>query len=356
MAEAFGVAASAIAVAELGFKLTKNIAGYLNDVSTARQQLEGITGNINITAQTIEEVGSVFNNKDVIASAKPSAVATAMDAIQRCKKSFEEIGEEIEKAQKYNGLSFPFRAGNLKKLSDGLESYKSTLMLLMLILQHSKEMRTDQELRAQAKEYLRVKSEAENRMRQAAREGDAEQEEEAGLAEDVSGENRGIPPTCQEPHTSQGEAKTDSNQIDTASAKDNGEHPLGQALLQTFTMPTAPDPGNNHVFLPPMDNDPPKDRDATAPTSQCVTEAQLADCIEGLNDMICKIELLQRALPTIYSISKWLEDNGIPEAASDVKKKLDTIVESCKQQHQVESPTENTQIDHTPLQIHLEFL
>lgn len=293
----------------------------------------------------------MFNNQDVIASAKPSAVATAMDAIQRCKKSFEEIGEEIEKAQKYNGLSFPFRAGNLKKLSDGLESYKSTLMLLMLILQHSKEMRTDQELRAQAKEYLRIKSEAENRMRQAAREGDAEQEEDAGLAEDVSGKNRSIPRTCQESHKIQGETKAVSNQIDTTSAKDHEELPVARELLQTINhtilvaTPAAPQPRSNRATVATIKDDTPTNRDSTAQTSQCVTEAQLADCIEGLKDMIRKIELLQQALPTKYPMSKCLEDNRIPEAASDVKKKLDTIVDSCKQQHQAEFPIENAEID-----------
>ncbi|KAF4539813.1 Tetratricopeptide-like helical protein [Lasiodiplodia theobromae] len=343
MAEAFGVAASAIAVAELGFKLTKNIAGYLNDVSTARQQLEGITSNVDITAQTIEQVGSVFNNQDFIASAKPRAMEIAMKAIQICKKSFEEIGEEIEKAQKFYGFVFPLKVKSLKRLGDVLESYKSTLMLLMLILQHSKEMRTDQELRAKAKEYLRLKSEAESRIREAAR------EEEAGLAEEVSGEDRGIPLTCQESNKSSRETKAESDQIDTTSAKDSGKSPTTPEYLQTFTIPTAPGPGNNHLFLAAIKEDTPADRDATTPTSQHVTEAQLADCIESLNYMICKIELLQQALPTISSISKCLEDNRIPEAASNVKKKLDAIVNSSKQQQETEPSTEDTKTDHSEL-------
>ena len=63
----------------------------------------------------------MFNKQDVVAPAKPTAVAAAMEVIQKCRESFDEIKEEIEKAEKYNGISFPFRAEILRKLSDGLE-------------------------------------------------------------------------------------------------------------------------------------------------------------------------------------------------------------------------------------------
>ncbi|EOD47504.1 putative tetratricopeptide-like helical protein [Neofusicoccum parvum UCRNP2] len=138
-----------------------------------------------------------------------------------------------------------------------------------------------------------------------------------------------------------------------ASVKDTDGPPMAQeeTILQAFNNhilvanPATFEPSRDHVILAARKNDTPTYGTAAAQSSQFVTVEQLADCVGDLKDMISKIELLQQALPTNSLISERLADDRILDAFSYVKKKLDAVVDSCRQ-HQDESLTENTKMDH----------
>lgn len=61
--EALGVAASIIQVAEIGFKLSKSIYGYIDTASSADDRLARIAKNVDLTTEVVRRVADVFESE-----------------------------------------------------------------------------------------------------------------------------------------------------------------------------------------------------------------------------------------------------------------------------------------------------
>ncbi|EKG16211.1 hypothetical protein MPH_06648 [Macrophomina phaseolina MS6] len=100
MAEGLGVAASAIEVANLGFKLSQSLYDYIATVSTADRRIQEITIKVDLTTAVIQELSTVFDGPEVKALRKESAVSAAKNTLNECIQIFQNIEEALTKSRK----------------------------------------------------------------------------------------------------------------------------------------------------------------------------------------------------------------------------------------------------------------
>ncbi|GME63671.1 hypothetical protein GTA08_BOTSDO09302 [Neofusicoccum parvum] len=159
MAEVLGVAASAIEVANLGFKLSTSLYSYIETVSSADRRLREVATKVELTTAVIQEVGLIFDGPEIVALRKESAVTTAKNTLRECSNVFEEIEDAVVRSKK-NKFTFPFRTSKLSALSTNLESLKSNLSLLLHVLQHAHRIASDEKARKETEDRIRERDEA----------------------------------------------------------------------------------------------------------------------------------------------------------------------------------------------------
>ncbi|KAF4314051.1 hypothetical protein GTA08_BOTSDO01098 [Botryosphaeria dothidea] len=159
MAETLGVIASSIQVADLGFKLARNIYDYAEAYQNSDKRLKDVARDVRLTCNVVGELEGVFNHPATKALKKDKALATAHETLEACESVFGEIQQSIEKARK-NKLLLPFRQPKMDMLSANLDRLKSTLMLLVAVLQHAYHIASDEKKRDELRELMRAKDEA----------------------------------------------------------------------------------------------------------------------------------------------------------------------------------------------------
>lgn len=136
--EVIGAAASIIQIADAGLKLYN----YIDSVASANKRLARVNKNLETTCNVVKEIGEVFQRKETASLISKRAVKTAHDAAEECQVVFGELRDAVEKSKK-NKFVFPLREGKLEVLSVQLEKLKSTIMLLMTLLLHARELRDE---------------------------------------------------------------------------------------------------------------------------------------------------------------------------------------------------------------------
>lgn len=159
MAEALGVAASAIQLADFGVQLSTSLYSYIETVSSADRRLTEVATKVQLTTAVIQEVGLIFDAPEIVALRKETAVTTAKSTLRECSGVFKEIEDAVLKSRK-NKYLFPFRAPKIAALSASLESLKSNLSLLLHVLQHAHRIASDEKARKETEDRIRERDEA----------------------------------------------------------------------------------------------------------------------------------------------------------------------------------------------------
>lgn len=105
MAEAFGLAASILGVAELGLKLTKFFIKFNVSYRGADGTIEGIEGRVSITANILNELHNIVASNTQYFKRNPTGALEA--PVLSCRRDYEKLKDAIDevKGQPKNGAA-----------------------------------------------------------------------------------------------------------------------------------------------------------------------------------------------------------------------------------------------------------
>lgn len=136
--EAVGFVASVAQLAGAGLKLSVALYEYADHVANSPKKIRDLAKDVKITSSVLEHLSELLFLGTSQPLIRPGALQTAKDTIAECTAIFEEMESFIESGSKSVGrLVFPFKESKLQLLMARLASLKSTLQLLLLVLQYS---------------------------------------------------------------------------------------------------------------------------------------------------------------------------------------------------------------------------
>ena len=134
---------SAVAgVATAGVQLSKSLYDLYSTVKASRQEIEDVANNVSLLAMVLEELDNVLCNDK--SNFKPKLREAAKSIVLRCATIFEDIQKHTGTDLDLKGKRFCekvvwyFRKERVKPLRSNLESLKSTLNILLHIVQLAK--------------------------------------------------------------------------------------------------------------------------------------------------------------------------------------------------------------------------
>lgn len=284
MAEGLGVAASAIEVANLGFKLSHSLYDYIAAVSTADRRIQEIAIKVDLTTAIIQEVGTIFDGPEIKALRKESAVTTAKNTLRECIQIFEEIEGALIRSRK-NKFLFPFKTSKIFALSASLESLKSNLSLLLHVLQHARQIATDRQAREEAQDRIRERDEA---LRALYKELARQDGRATGIFMNLHQDSGAIQKPVQ-----------DHKDPDISSTTH---------------------PGTSTIKDPQQDTDTSQTSTSTEPPPAYLAATELDSCVSALKNLITHIERVQQAM-----------SNPTPSDHSNHKKNLSSAYHEAAQ-------------------------
>ncbi|KAL5401059.1 hypothetical protein PMIN03_011846 [Paraphaeosphaeria minitans] len=136
MAEVIGIVASVIQVAGAGLKLSETLYQYAESVGTADRRIKDIATEIKLTATTIKELGSLFQQDATSKLLSDSALQTANETVRECSNVFEDISMLLRKSKKstLGRVMLPFREPKIELFRSHVDKLKITLQLLTSVL------------------------------------------------------------------------------------------------------------------------------------------------------------------------------------------------------------------------------
>lgn len=146
MADPLNIAASALAVAGAGGKLAQTLYIFIESVRKSEKQLKPVADHIKLTSIVLDNIGSLMSEREVQSLCKDSLLDTTDDALQGCRKAFNDLRVFVDGFLKADGhgkarlaafdkLTFlPFRQRELDVLQANLERFKSGLDLVLSVL------------------------------------------------------------------------------------------------------------------------------------------------------------------------------------------------------------------------------
>ena len=150
MAEVVGLAASIIQIAGAGVKLSTALYTYVGSAARADQDISDIAGDVALTSNVLDCVGTVFKEDDSKSVISKRAVEDASGIIKRCEAVFEEINQLVEKRRKtskdgkkttstFGKLMWPMKEQRVELLRRRLDSLKTSLLVLLEVLRFAGE-------------------------------------------------------------------------------------------------------------------------------------------------------------------------------------------------------------------------
>ena len=134
---------SAVAgVATAGVQLSKSLYDLYSMVKGSRQEIEDIANNVSLLAMVLEELNGVICDDGF--NFKPDLQKAAQSIAQRCATLFEDIhkhtgaGLDVKGRRFCEKLAWYFKRERVKPLRSSLESLKSTLNILLHVVQLAK--------------------------------------------------------------------------------------------------------------------------------------------------------------------------------------------------------------------------
>ena len=146
MAEAFGVAGSAVGVISLGMQVCQGLLAYYDSWRGCHQDIENTSKSIASLTDTLELVSRVVKDKkgqgDPIEQQISSIVVrclTAIEALSEELKRFEKYPESADIGSKIKShmrrLYYPFKESTLSKLRDSVQDVRDDLVPALSVLQ-----------------------------------------------------------------------------------------------------------------------------------------------------------------------------------------------------------------------------
>ncbi|CAO2653836.1 Nn.00g105690.m01.CDS01 [Neocucurbitaria sp. VM-36] len=146
MAEIVGLAASVIQIAGAGAKLSTALYNFTSSAVRADQDIRDIAGDVELTSNALESVGTVFGTEEAKTIVSKKAIQDARNIIRRCQEVFNEVSEMIEKGRKsgkdgkkslgmMGKLAWPMKESRVELQRRRLESLKNSLILLLHVIQ-----------------------------------------------------------------------------------------------------------------------------------------------------------------------------------------------------------------------------
>lgn len=137
---------SAVAgVATAGVQLSKSLYDIYSTVRASRQEIQDVANNVSLLAMVLEELDGVLCDDEL--NYKPELREAAQSIVLRCASIFEDIrkhtGTDLDRKGKkfYEKLAWYFKRERVKPLRSSLESLKSTLNILLHVVQLAKSTR-----------------------------------------------------------------------------------------------------------------------------------------------------------------------------------------------------------------------
>ncbi|KUJ21211.1 uncharacterized protein LY89DRAFT_681800 [Mollisia scopiformis] len=142
--DAIGFIASIAQLAGAGLTLSKALYEYSSSVSNAPKKLNDLAQDVQLTSPVLERLSEVFTEATMRAFVRPGALHTAQEAIAGCSDIFGEMRVLIEEGRKGMGkFMLPFKESKIQLLNARLASLKSTLQLLLQVLQYASSVNVD---------------------------------------------------------------------------------------------------------------------------------------------------------------------------------------------------------------------
>ena len=136
--EVVGFVASVGQLAGACLKLSTALYEYAERVSNAPKLVGDLAKDVKLTSSVLEHLSELFNEATSQPLIRPGALRTAKETIAECKSAFSEMETLIATASRSMGrLVLPFKESKLQLLIARLASLKSTLQLLLQMLQYS---------------------------------------------------------------------------------------------------------------------------------------------------------------------------------------------------------------------------
>lgn len=147
------VASGIIGVASVGVKLSTTLYTYASSVANADKDMTDIAGDVALTSNVLNNVGTFLQDPDTIAIASGTALTDASSILKRCRDAFTEIEALISKSDKPGHVgenwgrkpskraifAWPLKSSRAELLKKRLESLKSSLMLLLHVLSFARD-------------------------------------------------------------------------------------------------------------------------------------------------------------------------------------------------------------------------
>ncbi|KAF2093676.1 hypothetical protein NA57DRAFT_61381 [Rhizodiscina lignyota] len=133
--EAAGFVASVAQLAGTGLKLSIALYDYAERVSNAPKRLNDLAKDVKLTSSVLEHLSELLTQVRMM---RPGHLQTAKDAITECSATFEEMQAIIEDGvSNFGRFMFPFKESKMQLLSARMASLKSTLQLVLQVLQYA---------------------------------------------------------------------------------------------------------------------------------------------------------------------------------------------------------------------------
>ncbi len=125
-------------LAGAGLSLSTALYEYASNVSNAPKKLNDLAQDVRLTSSVLEHLSEVFIEANERAFLRPGALHTAQDAIAGCSEIFEEMGLLIDEGSRGLGkYILPFKESKIQLMNARLANLKSTLQLLLQVLQYA---------------------------------------------------------------------------------------------------------------------------------------------------------------------------------------------------------------------------
>lgn len=143
MAEALGIAASAIQVAGAGLKLADTLKAYTDSVRKAEKQLKPVADHVRLTSDVLTNVGFLLKNDEIRSLYTKDLLGSTDNALGGCRTAFENLDKFVTKLLNQNEVgkvsvqakfTLFFKQRELGLLQAHLERFKSSLDLVLGVL------------------------------------------------------------------------------------------------------------------------------------------------------------------------------------------------------------------------------
>ena len=148
MAEAFGVAASAIQVADAGFKLYGALSKYVTDYIDADKHARRLADEVRMTSWTLRRLGTLLEEDEEMKLCKPEVLAETTTALQGCQTCFAEVEAVLDGFSPYatgpligrRRWRWPLKKDKALLLLAQFERLKTTLLLVFNVLSYASKL------------------------------------------------------------------------------------------------------------------------------------------------------------------------------------------------------------------------